>query len=636
MLALDDLQWADQATLGLLGYLVRHADDAQFAVLATAQPVDPRSPLAGLLTALTREGRLRRMTLTPLSADDTTALATTLSPSNAAPLAEWLQRSADGNPYVMAELIREAREVGLLRADGAFDPVGLTTAPLIPQSVYSLVQARLARLNESARRLLTIAAAAGQEWSLDVVARAAALSEEAALDALDELRAAHLVRPRDALRYTFDHALTLAVALREVGEARLRLFHRRIAEALEELYPHRLDEISGLLATHFGAAQLPQRAAPHAFRAGQRAARLAAWREAIVLFEQALAGSDELQRLPILMALGEVQYAHGDAAQASISYQRAVDDAVASGDSAALDAARLRMGRTMFPQARYAEAIALARAVREEGRPESSIAAEVLWGSALLQQGLDLPAAAAHLHAAEQALAHVEHVDPDSLASAMFELGGVAALEGDLRRAVDYYRRTLQVAEGSDLVTVRQWAVLAYNNLAYHLHLLDDPTARSYAEAGLRLAEAKGPGWGRSYLHSTLGEIALAAGDVDEAARHFTAGLAIAEQRGQGERIAGLTANLGLVALHRGERSLALERLSTARVQADALGAHQLAAHISLWLVPLLPIAEARACLAQARAIAEAGQRQRLLEDVRRLEAEMEAHPMESTGTSRS
>ena len=636
LLALDDLQWADEATLGLLGYLLRHREQAPIAVLATAQPVDPRSPLAGLLTALTREGRLRRLTLAPLSSADTAALAAILSPSDAAPLADWLQRTADGNPYVLAELVREAREAGLLRPDGSFDATALTMAPLIPETVYSVVQARLVRLSDAARRLLGIAAAAGQEWSLDVVARAAALPEDAALDALDELRAAHLVRPRDELRYTFDHALTLAVALSEVGAARLRLLHRRLAEALEELHPHRLDEIAGLLATHFAAAHLPMRAAPYAFRAGQRAARLAAWRQAITLFEQALAGSDEPQRLPILMALGEVCYAHGDAAQASVVYQQAVEAAVAFGDGAALDTARLRLGRTMFPQARYAEAIALARAVRADGRPESAIAAEVLWGSALLQQGLDLPGAAEHLHWVEQALARAERVDDDSLASAMFELGGIAALQGDLHRAVDHYRRTLQVAEGSDLVTVRQWAVLAYNNLAYHLHLLGDPDARSYAEAGLRLAEAKGPGWGRSYLHSTLGEIALAVGDVDAAERHFTAGLVIAEQRGQGERIAGLTANLGLVALQRGQRSLALERLSTARVQADELGAHHLAAQICLWLVPLLPIAEAWACLAQARAIAEAGQRRRLLDDICRLEAEMEAQTVGATDTSRS
>ncbi|HZG67377.1 MAG TPA: hypothetical protein VEZ12_11580, partial [Herpetosiphonaceae bacterium] len=243
--------------------------------------------------------------------------------------------------------------------------------------------------------------------------------------------------------------------------------------------------------------------------------------------------------------------------------------------------------------------------------------------------------AAEHLRWAEQALAQAERVDDDSLASAMFELGGIAALEGDLERAVGYYRRTLQVTDGSDLVTVRQWAVLAYNNLAYHLHLLGDPTACSYAEAGLRLAEAKGPGWGRSYLHSTLGEIALAAGDVDTAERHFMAGLTVANQRGQGERIAGLTANLGLVALRREERDIALRRLSTALAQADELGTHHLAAQICLWVAPLLPQAEARARLAQARAIAEAGQSRRLLEDVRRLEAAMEAQPTGSTGTSR-
>jgi hypothetical protein len=125
------------------------------------------------------------------------------------------------------------------------------------------------------------------------------------------------------------------------------------------------------------------------------------------------------------------------------------------------------------------------------------------------------------------------------------------------------------------------------------------------------------------YLLSTLGEIALADGDLDTAEQKFEAGLALAERLAMPERVAGLTANLGLVAQRRGQHDLAIHRLSTALAQADALGTLHLAAQIRLWLAQLLPSQEARRRLAEARLIAETSGRGRLLEEAHRLEMEI-------------
>ena len=103
------------------------------------------------------------------------------------------------------------------------------------------------------------------------------------------------------------------------------------------------------------------------------------------------------------------------------------------------------------------------------------------------------------------------------------------------------------------------------------------------------------------------------------AEQSFAEGLALAEQLSLPERMAGLTANLGLVAAQTGQTALAIHRLSTALARADALGTVHLAAQIRLWLVPLLPRPEARAMLAEARAMAESGGRKRLLEEAERL-----------------
>jgi DNA-binding SARP family transcriptional activator len=614
---LDDLHWADASTLALLAYLVRQPSPAPIGFLAASRPVEPRSPLAALLQTLSRQGALSRLSLGLLGKEEVLAIARRLSQHYAYPLADWMLRTSEGNPYILAELVSHARQKGLLRPDGSLDLLTLSAEPLVPQSVYSLIQSRLDHLSGGARRVLEAAVAAGRQFEFDVAARAAGLSEDAAMDALDELLSAGVIRPSDNTRYTFDHSLTAEVAYRETGEPRYRLLHRRVAEAIESLYRHRLDEVAGRLAMHFSAGHAPERAAPYAFRAGREAARLAAWREAIAFFEQALAGAGEREQIAIQMALGTAQGKAGDNAQASETFRLAQVLAERRGDRAATDEARLALSQSFLPQSRYREAIEAARLVLTRGLPENNLRAQFAWGSALSLEGADLTDASAHLSAA----ADLSAADPVTLARAKFELGSVAAQQGDLTVAIALYREALVSASLTDEAIEHR--ILAHNNLAYHLLLLGDPEAADHAQAALALSEERGVLTFEPYIYSTLGEIALAAGDLDEAQRRFEQGLALAERLSMPERIAGLTANLGLVAQRCGETALAIHRLSSALARADAAGTQHLAAQIRLWLVPLLPPGEARAMLAEACAIAAHGGRKRLLAEADRLEREI-------------
>jgi tetratricopeptide (TPR) repeat protein len=214
-------------------------------------------------------------------------------------------------------------------------------------------------------------------------------------------------------------------------------------------------------------------------------------------------------------------------------------------------------------------------------------------------------------------------MDTGLLAQIQFELGSVAAQQGDLATAVEYYRQALLTASSAEGDHALEQRILSSNNLAYHLHLLGDPSAAQYARQGVELAQEKGRLGMLTFLYSTQGEIALAAGDLETADERFAAGLALAERFAVPERIAGLTANLGLTALRRGEKDLAIYNLSQALGQADALGAAHLGAQIRLWLAPLLPPVPARRRLAEARAFAEATGRARLLDEVARVEAEI-------------
>lgn len=623
---LDDLQWADSASLGLFGYLVRQDDLTNISFLATTRSILPGSLEASLVQTLTRFGRLERLQLGRLDKTDILRIARYLTPDFDYPFAEWLQRNSEGIPFVLHELIRHLENAQILRAHGKIDLSALSATPLVPRSVYLLIESRIGQLSDPARRFLDAAVAAGREFDLDLVARAAALSDETAWQAVTELQDAGLILPQSGLLYRFDHSLTMEVAYQMIGEPRHRIMHRRIAEALEvSVGRSRIGEMAAEIATHFMEGNVFQRAAPYAYLAGMQAARLAAWHEAIDFYEQALLGFEGKDRFPVLMALGQASLASGALAQASDTFQAAYDLALEIKDHEKMDTAALALAQALLPQARYHEAIAVASRVRNSGLPQNAVAAEFTWGTALSLEGAHLDEAAEHLQLAQTLCCEqtdLKNFDPINQARILFELGGIAAQKGELTEAIDLYRQVRDIAcstggEGA------MWCALAHNNLAYHLLLLDDPGAQTHAETGLHIAQEYGLLELLPYLYSTLGEIALAQPEfISTAEDYFEKGILLAEQFEMEERIAGITANLGRVELQRGNLEKAKILLNSALEKAEALGTRYQWAQIQLWMLPLLSADEQHARLNTVRTFAEEGGRKRLIDQIIQIETQ--------------
>ena len=293
VLVLDDLQWADAASLQLLRHLVKQAGDLRLLIIATYRDTElsPSHPLTETLAALRREQGIHRIKLKGLDRDEVleylTAAAGGETPSAGRQLAEAVCEETDGNPFFVSEVLRDLTESGADWQNEAVSKLAL------PNSVREVIMARVARIGPSATRILSLASVIGRDFDLQHLAMTAETDEDGTLDLLEAASVMALVRevPDVAGRYSFSHALVQHTLYQELGPTRRARAHRRVGETLEELCGDRTGSRITELAYHwFQATQLvdTNKALSYSRQAGEAALAGLAPGDAVRYFLQAL------------------------------------------------------------------------------------------------------------------------------------------------------------------------------------------------------------------------------------------------------------------------------------------------------------------------------------------------------------
>ncbi len=331
VLVLDDMQWADKASLQLLRHLVAAEQTMRLLVLGTYRDSElSRShPFLETLAALRRQERVARVELTGL--DDTGVVSLMESAAGhtlddaAIGLAHAVYRETDGNPFFVSEVLRHLTETGAIAqdADGRWVAQASLDGTALPDSVREVIGARVGRLGQDAERVLSVAAVIGRDFDLDVLARATRTSEDDLLDILDAAIAVALVREvADTGRYNFAHALIQRTLYEDLGPNRRARAHRHVGEALEALCGDRPGARVGELARHWYSATQPidlTKAIDYSRQAGDAALRALAPADALRYYSQALElyaqdDSDPTLGLDLAIGMGTAQRQAGDPA----------------------------------------------------------------------------------------------------------------------------------------------------------------------------------------------------------------------------------------------------------------------------------------------------------------------------------
>jgi DNA-binding CsgD family transcriptional regulator len=319
---IEDIHWADPASVELLWTVAREAAASRILIVATYRPEVIRDdhPLFPGLARLERLPSASAIRLQRLDDRDLRSLIDGALHGAAADVPyetrSAVARLSDGNPLFAEELLKTA--VDRMHAGAS--------APSLPTTIRAAVLERLRPLSAAEQTVLAQAAVIGRRFSAELLGATAGTSMESILEALRHARSLQLIEEEGPGEFTFHHALTREAIYESFLAAQVRDFHARIAGAIESLPPGRraLQD----LAYHWWAASDRTKAAAYGEQAGDAAEAVYAYDEAARLYGYSLDSVDRTSAKAAAL-LVKIGLAHGKIGSKALA-RDAMDEARAN------------------------------------------------------------------------------------------------------------------------------------------------------------------------------------------------------------------------------------------------------------------------------------------------------------------
>lgn len=574
VLVLEDLQWADPASLGLLFRLGRRLEGGRLLVIGTYRPNDvslgrdgQRHPLEPVVSEMKRylgdiEVDLDRATALRGRAFVDAYLDTQLNCLDES-FREALFQQTGGHPLFTVELLRHMRERNDLvqDADGCWREGPDLDWTDLPSRVEGVIEERVARLTGDLRQCLTVGSVEGKLFTAEVVAQIEAVEVRGLVRELSgEVQKEHrLVESQGVERlgqqrlshYRFSHKLIQSYLYAGLDEVQLSYLHEDVGNALETFYGELAGEIAVQLARHFERAEVPDKARRYLRKAGEQAAAAFANAEAVSYFSRALALTPPTEaeaRYGLLRArervydlLGEREAQDRDLAEmqqlaahlANLGYQ-----AEAALRRAAYD---LQTGRYEEAAAAAEESATLAV---QTGDPLAEAWAHHRWSRAFWQAGEYAPARPHLKKALDLARAQQSPIDE---ARCLYDLG-----------VVDYYLDRYEEAlatlqQASDLYNQlqnQQGTIRCLSMVGLILDRLGRPVeAGQRMERTLQLCREVGWRYAQSRILAQRGNNLIDLGDLEAGRQRHEEAISLYQDIGDQEGEAVSLDTLGLIAV---------------------------------------------------------------------------------------
>ncbi|GAB4327257.1 MAG: LuxR family transcriptional regulator [Candidatus Zixiibacteriota bacterium] len=466
---LDDIQWADNATLELLPELAERLRDTTVLMLATyrSDDITRTHPLRWMRTELRRARLLRELTVGALNRDHTRTLMTECLPS--APSESFVDdiyTRTQGIPLYIEESVRTLLNTGRLQEGEHGMELSPGESVPIPESIRDAVMLQLETLPIESRDVLETAAIAGLEFDFDMIATLTGHEEP-----IEPLLERRLLLESGPATGTFKHTLIRDAIQSEITWSRRRTLHRRIASYLES---HGAE--AELIAAHWLASNELAKARRALLAAADHSCRLHAYRDAAEAAARALdiwpEDEDEGQRLSTLERLAHCAQISGQLNDAVRAWREFANSPSVMHDHQRLGHAYRQLATLYGLQSLWDQSIdtrlIAANHFRQAGQPADA-AVEYLTAAGRYTAALQLSDAIDAARLAER-LAREAH-DRDTEARALGLRGNVMAMQGEYNNGRETVQRALALALKHDLTDA---ASEIYRRLASTLEYAND------------------------------------------------------------------------------------------------------------------------------------------------------------------
>ena len=259
VLVIDDLHWSDAASAELLEYLLQLTDSSPIMLIFAMRPYRGSPAWQLKLAAETHyPHRYTEIDLAPLTSEHSADLVGNLLEISDLPpaLRDLILGKSEGNPFFVEELIRSLIDSEIVVRDESGEH-WVATAEIenisVPDNLHALLTARIDRLDREIRETLQLASVIGRTFYYRVLEVITDI-QDALNDHLNTLQRVELIMERariPEIEFMFRHDLTRDAAYNSILKRKRAKFHLRVGEAIEEIFPERLEEEAHLLAYHY-------------------------------------------------------------------------------------------------------------------------------------------------------------------------------------------------------------------------------------------------------------------------------------------------------------------------------------------------------------------------------------------------
>ncbi len=288
---IDDLQWVDSASLEVINFILPLVKQKNMSFYLSYRFGD-LSPIKKLLNTIQHEfvDFNIEINLSNLKPEDSSQLISNLIGTEISDkLKKYIIAKSGGNPFFIEEIVRNIVESGMLAKEERITEEDIQ----MPGSVEAAVSSRIDTLNKEAKYLLKIASIIGRSFPKTLLEEV--VKEKDIYQHIDELETSEFIvriNKDNKLFYAFRHALFHEVAYNSLLKSERTIYHKVIAETIENKFKGEIDGYFATLAHHYYNCKNSEKTMEYSLKAGDEAAALYANEEALMHYNRALSVAD--------------------------------------------------------------------------------------------------------------------------------------------------------------------------------------------------------------------------------------------------------------------------------------------------------------------------------------------------------